>query len=154
MLSAVTRRRSTCCASGSDTRRITELHLLNPSRQKLARVPLNRIHAAATMRAAGFVELMLAIGFDQEPPDFSKPPKHGMKLERRYKLKRPPGKKLDDDFYKNVGHAYQSAVAFGFHPRQAIVADTGAADATVAAWVGEARRRSHQPPAQPGKVSA
>jgi hypothetical protein len=133
--------------------RITEIHVLDPSYQKLARVPLGRIHAAVTMRGASLVQLMLALGFDRPLPDFTKPPKKGMRLERRYQLERPPGKRLDDSFYRDVAHAYQSAVAFGLHPRQAIVGDTGAADATVAAWVGEARRRGHLPPAQPGKIS-
>lgn len=134
--------------------RITELHMLDPTPERLRRVPLSRIQAAVTMRGAGLVQLILAIGIDGEPPDFSRPPKSGMDLERRYRLKRPAGKLLDDDFYRNVAHAYQSAVAFGLNPRKTIVGDTGAADATVAGWVLEARRRGHLPPAQPGKISA
>jgi hypothetical protein len=39
-------------------------------------------------------------------------------------------------------------------PRKTIVADTGAADATVAAWIMQARKRGFLPPAEPGKVSA
>lgn len=137
--------------------RISELHLLDPSPEKLRRIPLRRIHAAATMRGAGLVQLMLALGFDQQPPPdlFASPPaRAGMKLERRFRLERPPGKALPDAFFRDVAHAYQSAVAFGLNPRQALGADTGAADATVAGWVVEARRRGHLPPAQPGKVSA
>lgn len=134
--------------------RITELHVLDPTPERLRRVPLSRIHAAATMRGAGLVQLVLAMGIDAEPPDFSKPPKSALDLTRRYRLKRPAGKRLDDPFYKNVAHAYQSAVAFGLNPRKTIVGDTGKADATVAGWVLEARRRGHLPPAKPGKVSA
>lgn len=136
--------------------RVTELHVLDPSPAALGRVPLNRIHAAATMRGAGLVQLMLAAGINDDPPPsmFSKPPAKGMDLARRFRLKRPAGKRLDDAFYRDVAHAYQSAVAFGLNPRKAIVEDTGAADATVAGWVLKARKRGHLPPAQPGKVSA
>jgi hypothetical protein len=135
---------------------ITELHVPNPTPERLRRFPLRRIEAAATMRGAGLVQLLLALGINEPPPDLSKPPppEHGMPLERRYRLKRPPGKLLADDFYKDVAHAYQSAVAFGLNPRKTIVGDTGAADATVAGWVLETRKRGYLPPAQPGKVSA
>jgi hypothetical protein len=99
---------------------------------------------------------MLAMGFNQEPPPdmFTKAVPAGPKLFRRYRLKRPARKRLDDGFYRDVAHAYQSAVAFGLNPRKAIVTDTGVADATAAGWVLEARRRGHLPPAEPGKVSA
>ncbi len=138
--------------------RITELHTLDPSPEALRRIPLKRIQAAATMRGAGLVQLMLAIGINEEPPPgmftTNPPVAAGQKLERRYRLKRPAGKRLDDSFYRDVAHAYQSAVAFGLNPRKAIVDDTGKADATVAGWVLEARKRRHLPKAQRGKVSA
>jgi len=107
------------------------------------------------MRGAGLVQLMLAAGFHQEPPPdmFTKPPPKGIKLEPRFRLTRPAGKRLDDGFYRDVAHAYQSAVALGLRPRQAIVGDTGAADATVAGWIIEARKRGYLPPAEPGKVT-
>jgi hypothetical protein len=134
--------------------RITEIHVVNPTPESLRRIPLKRIQAAATMRGAGLVQMMLAIGFNQEPPEsiFKTRPTEGMKLVRRHRLTRPAGKRLDDEFYKDVAHAYQSAVAFGLNPRKAIVADTGAADATVAAWVMGARKRHYLPPTEPGKV--
>jgi len=136
--------------------RITELHTLNPSSDSIRRIPLKRIHAAATMRGAALVQLMLAKGFDEEPPlnMFTNRAPKGLELSRRHKLKRPTGKRLDDSFYKDVAHAYQSAVAFGLNPRKAIVDDTGAADATVAGWVMKARKRNFLPPAEPGKVTA
>jgi hypothetical protein len=137
---------------------ITELHALNPTTENLRRIPLRRIHAAATMRGAGFVQLMLAVGFDETPPPdmFNKPVTGGMDLISRYVLKRPPGKLLDDAFYKDVAHAYQSAVAFGLNPRKAIKEDTGVADATVAGWVLEARKRHPDllPKTEPGRVKA
>jgi hypothetical protein len=136
--------------------RITELHVSDPSPGSLRRIPLKRIQAAATMRGAGLVQLMLAAGINEQPPPdmFSAPVPKGMDLSRRFRLKRPAGKRLDDAFYKDVAHAYQSAVAFGFNPRKAIVEDTGAADATVAGWVLEARKRRYLPKARPGRVSA
>jgi hypothetical protein len=136
--------------------RIVELHTSDPA--NVRRIPLKRIHAAATMRGAGLVQLMLALGFNEQPPPdmFSRPVDKdvGQTLERRFRLKRPPGKRLADEFYRDVAHAYQSAVAFGMNPRQAIVADTGAADATVAGWVLDARKRGYLPKGQPGKVTA
>jgi hypothetical protein len=136
--------------------RIAELHVSDPTPAKLRRVPLRRIHAAATMRGAGLVQLMLAIGINEQPPPgmLSQQPSQGMKLEHRYKLRWKPRTRIDDDFLADVAHAYQSAVAFGLNPRKAIVEDTGAADATVAGWIVEARRRDKLPKARPGKVSA
>ena len=136
--------------------RISEIHLMDPTPERLRRVPLKRIHAAATMRGAGLLQLMLAAGINETPPPdmFNKPVKGGQKLERRFRLQRPAGKLLDDSFYRDVAHAYQSAIAFGLRPRKAIVADTGAADATVAGWVLEARKRGHLPKGQAGKVTA
>jgi hypothetical protein len=137
---------------------IKELHVFDPSPAGVRSVPLARIHAAATMRGSGLIQLMLAAGADQEPPAgmlSTRPPAGaGAKLERRYRLKRPAGRRLNDDFYRDVAHAYQSAVAFGLKPRKAIVTDTGAADATVAGWILEARRRGHLPEGEPGKVTA
>jgi hypothetical protein len=145
---------------GKDARdrltRITELHTADPSPEALRRIPLKRIRAAATMRGAGLVQLMLALGFNEEPPPdmFTTPvPRDtGMELVRRHRLKRPAGKRLDDAFYKDVAHAYESAVAFGLNPRKAIVEDTGAADATVAGWVLRARKDGYLAPTDPGKV--
>lgn len=135
--------------------RIVELHVADPTPEKLRRVPLRRIQAAATMRGASLVQVMLALGINTDPPPgmLSEAPASGVQLERRYRLKWKPRRPIDDAFLADVAHAYQSAVAFGLNPRKAIVEDTGAADATVAAWVLAARKRKHLPAAQPGKVS-
>jgi hypothetical protein len=135
--------------------RIVELHVADPTPAKLRRVPLNRIHAAATMRGAGLVQLLLATGIDQEPPPgmLSGPPAEAIALERRYKLKWKRRQPVDDDFLRDVAHAYESAQASGLNPRKAIVDDTGAADATVAGWVLKARRKGYLPRTTPGKVS-
>jgi hypothetical protein len=135
---------------------ITEIHLYNPTPERLKRVPLKRIQAAATFRGASLVQLPLAMRFNEEPPAdlFSQRPADNLVLKKRFKLQRPTGRLLDDQFYADVAHAYQAAVAFGLRPRKTIVEDTGAADATVAAWVGEARKRGFLAKAEPGKVSA
>lgn len=137
--------------------RIIELHVFDPSQESLRRIPLRRIHAAVTMRGAGAIQLALAVRINEEAPPsmFTDSPTPGAVLSRRYRLKRPAGKRLDEAFYKDVAHAYESAVAFGLNPRKAIVDDTGAADATVAGWVLKARKHyGYLPPAKPGKVSA
>jgi hypothetical protein len=140
--------------------RIRELHVLDPSQMRLRRIPLTRILSAVTMRGGGWIQSMLAGHINDDVPAgmLSAPPPgswgHPAELVRRHQLERPARRRLDDSFYRDVASAYQSAVAFGYHPRKAIVADTGAADATVASWVMEARRRGYLPPAEPGKVSA
>lgn len=122
--------------------RVTGIEIPDPTADKLRRVPLARIENALRR-----YELILRAGVDitlEGPP------------EKRFKLKRPAGKRLGDDFYKDVARAYRDAVWRGLNPRKTIAADTGAADATVAAWIMEARKpeRGYLPPAEPGKVSA
>jgi hypothetical protein len=106
------------------------------------------------MRGAGLVQLMLAIGIDQEPPAqmFSEQPPARMETMRRYRLRWKPRTRIDDAFLADVAHAYQAAIAFGLNPRKAIVEDTGAADATVAGWIVEARKRGKLPKTTPGRV--
>lgn len=147
---------------GKDNRdrltRIVELHVADPTPAKLRRVPLRRIQAAATMRGAGLVQLMLALGIDTEPPvgmlSTTPAPDEQMALERRYKLKWKRRQPIDKGFLRDVAHAYESAVAFGLNPRKTIVDDTGAADATVAGWVLEARRNGYLTRTSLGKVPA
>lgn len=147
---------------GKDSRdrltRIVELHVADPTPEKLRRIPLRRIQAAATMRGAGLVQFWLAVGIDAEPPigmlSTTPEPDEQMALERRHKLRWKPRAPIDDAFLADVAHAYQSAWAFGLNPRKAIVDDTGAADATVAGWIVQARKRGKLPKAKPGKVSA
>jgi hypothetical protein len=137
--------------------RISELHVSDPTQITIRRIPLHRIHAAITMRGAGPLQVALAIRINEDVPASllsAAPPSGGAALERRYRLTRPTRRRLDDAFYRDVAHAYQSAIAFGDHPRKAIVADTGKSDATVASWVMEARRRGYLPQTEPGKVTA
>jgi hypothetical protein len=136
-------------ARGKDGRlAIAAIAVGDPTPEKLRRVPLGRIENALRVldeSVPGGTDLLrfpgtMSIG--------SRSP------GRRYKLKRPAGRRLDDAFYANVARAYREAVGRGLEPRKTIVADTGAADATVARWVGDARKRGYLPPAEPGKVSA
>lgn len=118
-----------------DDGRVAAVQVDEPTPDKLRRFPLRRIenaldalrdeHARAAASAGG----------------------------RRYRLRRPPGRRLDDAFYERVARVYRDAVARGLDPRKTMRNDTQAADATVATWVMEARRRGFLPPAQPGKVS-
>jgi hypothetical protein len=112
------------------TGKITDVWVTEPTPQNLRRIPLARI------------ETTVAAGSDHAP-------------HARYRLHRPAKRKLGPEFYANVATAYRDAVARGNpNPRKQLAADTGAADATVAAWIMEARKRGHLPPGQPGKVTA
>ena len=133
---------------------LAELRTLEPTSESLRRIPLSRIETA--VRANAQVQLMLAVGLNEEVPDemFSVFSGKGMDEPRRYRLRRPTARRLDDTFFQNVGRAYRDALIRGLNPRQTLAADTGAAPDTVAGWVGEARRRGHLPPTQPGKAMA
>lgn len=127
-------------AADGERFRIAVIQVAEPTAQKLRRVPLSRLESAVNV-SGGFP----AVGTEEAAKRLRRP---------RYRLKRPARRRLGDAFYANVARAYRDAVARGMHPRKTIVADTGAADTTVAEWIMEARRRGHLPPAEPGKVSA
>lgn len=106
---------------------ITDVWIEKPTPEKLRRVPLSRIEIAASA---------------------------GGGAGRRYRLRRPASRRLTDAFYAKVAFAYTDAAGRGNRkPRKVLADDTGAADATVARWIMEARKRGYLPPAQPGKVS-
>jgi hypothetical protein len=138
--------------------RIAELHVSEPTAEKLRGIPLSRISAA--VRADAAVQVPLAIGLNEElPPEFlsAAPEKFAELVKKhkpRYRLKRPATRRLDDSFFENVARAYRDALIRGLTPRQTLAADTGAARDTVAGWILESRRRGHLPPAQPGKAIA
>jgi len=120
--------------------RIASVQITDPTPEKLRRLPLTRIELAARVSGGFPFRTTAAAAQRLRTP--------------RYRLRRPAAKRLGDDFYARVARAYRDAVAHGANPRKAMVEDTGAADATVAGWVMEARRRGHLPPAKPGRVSA
>ncbi len=150
---------------------VAEIRIPNPTQAVLRHIPLKRIEAAVTVRGGGsddwgsgrdgtddWVSGLMLARYDRKPPQglLDGPPGAGLtkQVSKRYKLKRPAGRRLERDFYREVAHAYQSAVANGENPRKALASDTGSADPTVAAWIQEARRLKFLPKAQPGKVSA
>jgi hypothetical protein len=134
-------------------RRLAEMRVLEPTAESLRRIPVMRI--ARAVQAHSAVQLHLAIRLPEEPPtDLSAAfSGEGVPEPRRYRLKRPAGRRLDDRFFENVGRAYRGAVIRGLSPRKTLAADTGVAPDTVARWVLEARRRGHLPPGEPGKVT-
>jgi hypothetical protein len=136
------------------TWRIAELHLDDPTDEALR--GFNRVRIENAANAHWPVVLGLAMGRRQKPPANLESMFRGKKPEPldRLMLKRPKGKQLDANFFKQVAIAYKGAVAEGHNPRQTLARDSGAAPDTVARWVGEARRLGYLPPAEPGKVSA
>jgi hypothetical protein len=72
----------------------------------------------------------------------------------RFKLSRPAKRRLPDEFYADVAIAYMAAVEAGLNPRKALAADSGTPADTVARWIGQARKRGHLPPGEPGKATA
>lgn len=137
----------------SRLRRLAELRVPEPTVESLRRIPLGRIEAA--VRAHSLLQVHLAIRFKEEPPVNLSAAFHGAGVSepRRYRLKRPAARRLEDSFFENVARAYRDAVRRGLHPRKTLAEDTGVAPDTVAGWVLEARRRGYLPPGKPGKVT-
>jgi hypothetical protein len=131
---------------------LSALHTTEP--RALRAIPLGRIVAAVEMRGAGAIVLALAIQMNEQMPleRLSDRPEGGAYIERRYVLAWKNGQRLDDAFYRNVAHAYQSCVALGLRPNRTIADDVGAAIATVTGWIAEARRRQHLPAAVHGRA--
>lgn len=115
-----------------DDGEISDVWIWQPTPDKLRRVPLGRIAVAASAALAG-------------PVPIGRAPLRAPV--------RPAGKALTDEFYKEVARAYKTAAARGLQPRKWLVEATGAADATVAGWIMEAREREYLPRTKPGKVS-
>jgi hypothetical protein len=134
--------------------RLADLRVAEQTAESLRRIPLGRIETAVGANAQ--VQLMLAVGLNEEVPDemFSAFTGKGIDEPRRYRLKRPATRRLEDAFFQNVARAYRDALIRGLNPRQTLAADAGAAPDTVAGWVLQARRRGHLPPTQPGKAMA
>ena len=136
-------------------RRLAELRVPEPTAESVRRIPLARIETAVAAHTPLHVTLAIRLN-EVPPPDLRDAfgEDEGVPFPRRYRLKRPATRRLDDVFYGNVGRAYRDAARRGMNPRQTLAADTGAAPDTVAGWVQEARRRRHLRPGQPGKVTA
>jgi hypothetical protein len=107
------------------------------------------------LNASDVAQEQLVAALDVEPSkdvrdDFKDAkPGHGPLV----RLERPPGRRLDADFYKQVAAVYRDAIARGSSPRKRIQEDTGAAQDTAASWIKRARKLGYLPPAQPGKIT-
>jgi hypothetical protein len=77
-----------------------------------------------------------------------------LKSWKRFELKKPPGRRLPDDFFAEVARAYKDALAAGENPRKQLALDSGVPADTVARWISKARAKGELPPARPEKASA
>ena len=104
--------------------------------------------------ASELLQEQLLAQFDAEPATDIRESFRGSKpgYGPRVRLERPPGKRLGDDFYRQVAAAYLDAVSRGLKPRKALQKDTDAAQDTVAGWIKRAREKGYLPRAAPGKV--
>jgi hypothetical protein len=133
---------------------ITDLQVPAPTTALLRDVPLARIEAA-TFASPPVLET-LREWLDKKPAtnlaeEFKGPYRE---TPRQYRLKRPPSRRLDDDFYRTVSWAYREAVARGMNPGKTLAEDSGTPQGTVNRWIAGARDRGYLPPGEPGKVSA
>jgi hypothetical protein len=135
-----------------------ELRLGEPWLDRLREIPLRRIENA--VRASARVQQLLRDRYDEPASGFPGEtvfrmgPTRAELARDRFKLTRPAKRRLPDEFYYDVSIAYTDAVEAGLNPRKTLAADSGAPADTVARWIGEARKRGHLPPGEPGKVTA
>jgi hypothetical protein len=157
--------------SGAD--HAVELRLREPWIDRTRELPVRRIENA--VRASADVQQMLRGRYKNAEPDFSDEsvfyfgldvpaptasasasapvPTITVAERARFRLSRPAKRRLDDDFYADVAIAYMAAVEAGLNPRKTLAADSGTPADTVARWIGQARKRGHLPPGEPGKVT-
>ncbi len=128
---------------------ISDLLVSIPTAALLRDVPLARIATAAnadpTIRR--WIE-------ENAAPDLKEAVRRA-RARPRPRLKRPAGRRLDDDFYREVAEAYRAAVAHGLQPAKTLAEDSDTPLGTVNRWIARARRDEpgFLPPATPGKVS-
>jgi hypothetical protein len=136
--------------TGEDRLRIAELHLREPTP-----VGLRELRLGAIERLVNSTEIRAAVfeRMDDEAPDvfgaFAGITVTGKaRLEARVTirtsgvvLERPTGRKLGDDFYREVLRAYDEATRKGLPVMRTLVEASGAPRNTVARWLKEARRR-------------
>jgi hypothetical protein len=125
---------------------ISELLVWVPSNALLRDVPLARIEAAAN--ADPKIREWLEQGTDEETVKRAR-----RVAAERPRLKRPAGRRLDDDFFKCVAAAYLGAVANGLPPAKTLATDSDTPPGTVNRWIAEARDRGHLESTEPGKIS-
>lgn len=133
------------------------LFCLEPTPEALRSLPLHRIEVAAN--AGGSISEQLAARLDEPPPtigsaEFREAFSGWVQPEPALELRRPPGRRLDDDWYVKVGATYIAAKDRGLKPRTAIAELAGVSTDVAGRWIYEARKRGHLPPTRPGRVSA
>jgi hypothetical protein len=133
------------------------LFCLEPTSAALRSLPLHRIEVAAN--AGGSISEQLAARLGEPSPAIGSAEFHEafdgwVQPEPPLELKRPPGRRLDDDWYAKVGTTYVAAKDQGLKPRTAIAELAGVSTDVAGRWIYEARKRGHLPPTRPGRVSA
>ena len=74
---------------------------------------------------------------------------------KRFRVKRPKGRNLGDEFYVEVAQAYGLASQFDRSPARLVAEASDVPESTVHRWVKEARRRGVMAPGRaPRKFSA
>jgi hypothetical protein len=133
----------------------TFLILEQPTPESVRAIPLRRIVLA--VNAKGSVSDSLEARLEEQVPrqltadfyaSFS-----GYEKPEPIRLKRPSGRKLDDDFYREVADVYQLAVVRTLQPRAAISEAAGVSSDVAGRWIHEARKRGLIPKTTPGKVT-
>jgi hypothetical protein len=127
---------------------IAQLQIDAPTSSLLRDVPLARIEDAVN------ADPVIRKWVEDGSPAAIKAAVQRARTPRRHRLKRPASRRLDGDFFKNVGEAYREAVAHGLRPAKTLAEDSNTSQGTVSRWIAEARKRGHLPAAKPGKVSA
>jgi hypothetical protein len=127
---------------------------LSPTDASARAVSLRRVTLAANANDAvsnalasrlnEHVEPLGTAGFLLSFSDYAK--------SERVSLKRPPGRRLDNDWYANVAAVYRDAVARGENPRSAIMDAAGVSSDLAGRWVYQARQRGLLAKTNPGQV--
>ena len=120
-------------------------------------LPLYRIELA--VNASEPVSAALAARIDEPVPQLGSPEfydlwtGYGHMREPPIALLRPAGRRLTDDWYEQVAHAYRLATARGLKPRTAIANAAGVSTDVAGRWVYEARKRGFLAKGSPGRVT-
>ena len=131
---------------------IAELRVKNPTAANLREIPLHRI--AVAFNALEMSE-ELRDGLEEAvPADLDGAMRAAYnRRPRRNTLKRPPGRKLSEEFFRSVAITYREAIVRGLNPVMTVAEDAGVPHSTAARWIAQARDKKFLPPAQRGKVA-
>jgi hypothetical protein len=134
--------------------RLADLQVPEPSAALLRDVPLYKIEVA--VNASRVILESLAEWIDDDAPaDLPEAFKGRYRRNPRHaRLERPTKRRLDEQFYRDVGWAYREAVARGLNPGKTLAEDSRAPRGTVNRWIAKARELGYLPPGEPGRVTA